>query len=38
VVMSERGARNADAQDFVNWLRAEAEMTRGSVAANSHAG
>jgi LysR family transcriptional regulator, glycine cleavage system transcriptional activator len=38
VVMSERGARNAAAQDFVNWLRAEAEMTRGSVAANSHAG
>jgi LysR family transcriptional regulator, glycine cleavage system transcriptional activator len=27
-VLSERGARNPDAQDFVNWLRSEAEATR----------
>jgi hypothetical protein len=32
VVMSERGSRNADAQDFVNWLRAEAEAARANAA------
>jgi LysR family transcriptional regulator, glycine cleavage system transcriptional activator len=33
VVMSERGSRNADAQDFVTWLRAEAEAARIGAAA-----
>jgi DNA-binding transcriptional LysR family regulator len=32
VVMSERGARNADAQAFVTWLRAEAEAARDGAA------
>lgn len=31
ILMSERGARNPDAQAFAQWLRAEAEVTRGSV-------
>jgi LysR family transcriptional regulator, glycine cleavage system transcriptional activator len=32
VVMSERGSRNPDAQEFVSWLRAEAEAARISAA------
>jgi hypothetical protein len=28
-MMSERGLRNSDADDFVKWLRAEAEAARG---------
>ena len=35
VVISERGSRNPDAQDFVNWLRTEAEAARGSNAGGS---
>jgi hypothetical protein len=31
-MMSERGSHNADAQDFVTWLRAEAEAARASAA------
>src|SRR6185369_7175210 len=32
VVMSGRGARNADALEFVTWLRAEAEAARAADA------
>ncbi|MDB5880287.1 MAG: transcriptional regulator, LysR family [Ramlibacter sp.] len=32
VMVSERGSHNADAQDFVTWLRAEAEAARASAA------
>jgi LysR family glycine cleavage system transcriptional activator len=31
LMMGERGARNPDAQDFVNWLRAEAEQVRDNA-------
>ena len=33
VVMAQRGARNPDAQDFVNWLRIEAEAALRDAAA-----
>jgi LysR family glycine cleavage system transcriptional activator len=32
VLMSERGARNPDARDFVAWLRAEAQAVRDATA------
>jgi LysR family transcriptional regulator, glycine cleavage system transcriptional activator len=35
VVLSERGSRNADAQDFAAWLRAEAEIARAGSGGHS---